>query len=141
MPPSRRPPKRPSKRPSTLPEAREPEPFPPIPPPPDTKPEGVGVVLTPNEEPEGPEAYYKAIHAHRTVLAMRVPKDAPTEPRLPEETNDAPARLLKRVFDAERETALLRERLAEVTRERDVARGEALALRRRLSTIRDALDR
>lgn len=129
---SSRPPKRPSKRPSAPPFSGG---EPPIPPPPPTKPEGVGLVISPGDEAEPAESYYKAIHAHRTVLAMKaVRPDGPG----PAEREDRQA-LLRRVFAAEKDAAVLRERLAETERERDAARGEVIALREKLRAAADAL--
>lgn len=128
--------KRPSKRPPSD-----------IPPPPDTQPEGRGIVIS-NDEPEAGSAedYYKRIHAHRTVLAMKaVRPDAPAAGMAvlvdedDERSNGAQA-LLQRVFAAEKEVTDLRERLAERTHERDAARGEVLRLRTALTNIGHVID-
>ncbi len=141
------PPKRPSKRPSRPPAPKvfpsEPEPF--IPPPPPTRPEGVGISIEPGTpEPGGAEDYYKRIHAHRTVLAMQAvkPEAKPMAVLVDDEGEPTPgaAALLQRVFASEREVAVLRERLSEMQHERDAARGEVIALTERLRLVRLALD-
>lgn len=117
--------------------------MPSIPPPPPTKPEGVGIAITAptDEEPGGPEDYYKRIHASRTVLAMKAVKPPVPGAMLVEESGaskDAQV-LLARVFAAEKEARDERERREEAERERDVARGEALVLRATLDAVRAAL--
>ncbi len=142
MPTSKRPLKRPSKRPP-IPRGEEPEPF--IPPPPPTKPEGVGASLTEGEpEPGGAEDYYKRIHAHRTVLAMHAERPNPKPEAVIVDDDGGPASvgaqaLLTRVFAAEREASDCRERLAEALHERDAARGRVLVLQDRVDRARAAL--
>jgi hypothetical protein len=143
MAPPKRPTK-PSKRPSAPP-VFEGTPEPVIPPPPPTKPEGVGISIEPEEpEPGGAEDYYKRIHGHRTVLAMRAIKREEPMATLVDDAPEPPGgaiTLLARVFAAEKEVAGLRERLAEALHERDAARGQVIILTERARLAREALDR
>lgn len=138
--------KRPSKRPASGDSDKNE-----IPPPPDTQPEGRGVVLSPPDETDGAEDYYKRIHAHRTLLALKAVRPGAPPAGMAVLVDDdgkeegAPSfgaqALLQRVFAAEKEAANLRERLAEAIHERDAARGEALKLRTALDSVEAAVTR
>jgi hypothetical protein len=111
-----KPPRRPTRRPPAPPvggEGAQDD----IPPPPPTRPEPFGVVIEAPDLVEGAEDYYKRIHAHRTVLAMKAVRPGePVAVLVDDESGDAPpdptrAALLERVFAAEREVAKLHELL------------------------------
>lgn len=111
-----KPPRRPTRRPPA-PSSGEGAPEEVIPPPPPTRPEPLGVVIEAPDLVEGAEDYYKRIHAHRTVLAMKAVRPGqPVAVLVDEDADDAPpdparSALLERVFAAEREVAKLQELL------------------------------